>query len=358
LVPSAGEHSENQFSTSHAVDCVALSGGREKGHPMNRSRRRFLQLAAGAVALPAVSRTTWAQTYPSRPVRIIVPYPPGGGTDVIARLMGQWLSARLGQQFIIENRPGGSSNIATEAVVRAPPDGYTLLVVDCAPAINATYYNKLNFGFKRDIAPVAGIVSQPELMEVNPSVPAKTVPEFIAYAKANPGKLNMASSGNGNVSHVSGELFKLMTGVNMLHVPYRGSAPAVSDLLAEQVQVSFPSVISSIDYIRAGQLRALGVTTVSRSEALPGIPSLSEFLPGYEATDWKGMFAPKNTPPEIIDKLNKEINAGLADPKLRARFAELSSPVMPSSPADFGQFIAEETEKWGKVVKFAGIKAD
>jgi tripartite-type tricarboxylate transporter receptor subunit TctC len=291
-------------------------------------------------------------------VRIVVPYAPGGGTDIIARLVGQWLSDRLGQQFIIENRPGGNSNIATEVVVRAPPDGYTLLVVDSAPAINATYYNKLNFDFIRDIAPVAGIVSQPMIMDVNPSVPVKTIPEFIAYAKANPGKLNMASGGNGNPTHVSGELFKLMTGVNMLHVPYRGAGPALADLLGGQVQVCFTSIIASIEYIRAGQLRALAVTTPSRSEALPDIPSLSEFLPGYEATDWKGMFAPKNTPPEIIDKLNKEINAGLADPKLRARFAELSSPVMPGSPADFGQFIAKETKKWGKVVKFAGIKAD
>jgi tripartite-type tricarboxylate transporter receptor subunit TctC len=272
--------------------------------------------------------------------------------------MGQWLSERLGQQFIIENRPGGSSNIATEAVVRAPSDGYTLLVVDSAPAINATYYNKLNFDFIRDIAPVAGIVSQPLIMDVNPSVPVKTVPEFIAYAKANPGKLNMASSGNGNPTHVAGELFKLMTGVNMLHVPYRGGAPAVSDLLGDQVQVCFTSIIASIEYIRAGQLRALAITTSWRSEALPEVPSLSEFLPDYEAADWKGMVAPKNTPPAIIDKLNKEINAGLADPRLMIRFAALSSPVMPGSPADFGQFIVKETEKWGKVVKFAGIKAD
>jgi tripartite-type tricarboxylate transporter receptor subunit TctC len=315
---------------------------------MKLQRRQFLHLAAAAAAIPAMSRIARAQAYPSRPVRIIVPYPPGGGTDIIARLMGQWLSERLGHQFIIENRPGGNSNIATEVVVRAPPDGYTLLVVDSAPAINATYYNKLNFDFIRDIATVAGIASQPEIMEVNPSVPVKTVPEFIAYAKANPGKLNMASSGNGNIGHVSGELFKMMAGVNMVHVPYRGQAPAVSDLLGGQVQVCFAGIISSIEYVRAGQLRVLAVTTASRLDALPDIPSLTEFLPAYEATDWKGMFAPKNTP----------LNAGLADPKLRARFAELSSPVMPGSPADFGQFIVKETEKWGKVVKFAGIKAD
>ena len=336
--------------------------GNDRPHPKTPSsgqhpRRQFLHLAAGAAALPAVSRIARAQSYPTRPVRLIVGFPAGGGTDVMARLMGQWLSERLGQPFIIENRPGGNSNIATEAVVRAPPDGYTLLVVDTAPAINATYYSKLNFDFIRDIAPVAGIASQTQIMEVNPSVPAKTVPEFIAYAKANPGKLNMASFGNGNISHVCGELFKMMTGVNMLHVPYRGAAPALADLLGGQVQVCFGGVIASIEYIRAGRLRALAVTTASRLEALPDIPSLSEFLPGYEATDWKGIGVPKNTPPEIIDKLNKEINAGLADPKLKARFAELGSPVLPGSPADFGKLIADDTEKWAKVVKFAGIKA-
>ena len=297
-----------------------------------------------------MSRVGAAQAYPSRPIHVIVPFPPGGGTDLTARLMGQWLSERLGQPFIIENRPGGNSNIATEVVVRAPPDGYTLLAVDSSPAINATYYNKLNFDFIRDIAPVASIAGQTQIMEVNPSVPAKTVPEFIAYAKANPGKLNMASFGNGNISHVCGELFKMMTGVNMLHVPYRGAGPALADLLG--------GVISAIEYIRAGRLRALAVTTASRLEALQDIPSLSEFLPGYEATDWKGIGMPRNTPPEIIDKLNKEINAGLADPKLKARFAELGSPVLPGSPTDFGKLIIQDTEKWAKVVKFAGIKAD
>jgi len=305
-----------------------------------------------------MSRVGAAQAYPSRPIHVIVPFPPGGGTDLTARLMGQWLSERLGQPFIIENRPGGNSNIATEVVVRAPPDGYTLLAVDSSPAINATYYNKLNFDFIRDIAPVASIAGQTQIMEVNPSVPAKTVPEFIAYAKANPGKLNMASFGNGNISHVCGELFKMMTGVNMLHVPYRGAGPALADLLGGQVQVCFGGVISAIEYIRAVRLRALAVTTASRLEALQDIPSLSEFLPGYEATDWKGIGMPRNTPPEIIDKLNKEINAGLADPKLKARFAELGSPVLPGSPTDFGKLIIQDTEKWAKVVKFAGIKAD
>jgi len=321
-------------------------------------RRQFLHLAAGAAALLAMSRVGAAQAYPSRPIHVIVPFPPGGGTDLTARLMGQWLSERLGQPFIIENRPGGNSNIATEVVVRAPPDGYTLLAVDSSPAINATYYNKLKFDFIRDIAPVASIAGQTQIMEVNPSVPAKTVPEFIAYAKANPGKLNMASFGNGNISHVCGELFKMMTGVNMLHVPYRGAGPALADLLGGQVQVCFGGVISAIEYIRAVRLRALAVTTASRLEALQDIPSLSEFLPGYEATDWKGIGMPRNTPPEIIDKLNKEINAGLADPKLKARFAELGSPVLPGSPTDFGKLIIQDTEKWAKVVKFAGIKAD
>jgi tripartite-type tricarboxylate transporter receptor subunit TctC len=325
---------------------------------MTLQRRQFLHLAAGAAALQAVSRVARAQTYPTRPVRIIVPYPAGGGTDIIARLMGQWLSERLGHQFVIENRPGGNSNIATEAVVRAPPDGYTLLEVDTAQTINATYYNKLNFDFMRDIAPVAGIASQASIMEVNPSVPAKTVPEFIAYAKANPGKINMASGGNGNITHVSGELFKLMAGVNMLHVPYRGTAPAAADLLAGQVQVAFLGIVATLGYVRAGQLRALAVTTASRLEALPDVPSLSEFLPGYEAVDWKGIGVPKNTPPEIIDRLNKEINAGLANAKLNARFVELGSSVLPGSSTDLGKLIATETEKWAKVVKFAGIKAD
>jgi len=359
LVPTAGEHSEIQFDKVGAPEPPGDAHLFQQDHSMKLPhRRQFLHLAAGAAALLAMSRVGAAQAYPSRPIHVIVPFPPGGGTDLTARLMGQWLSERLGQPFIIENRPGGNSNIATEVVVRAPPDGYTLLAVDSSPAINATYYNKLNFDFIRDIAPVASIAGQTQIMEVNPSVPAKTVPEFIAYAKANPGKLNMASFGNGNISHVCGELFKMMTGVNMLHVPYRGAGPALADLLGGQVHVCFGGVISAIEYIRAGRLRALAVTTASRLEALQDIPSLSEFLPGYEATDWKGIGMPRNTPPEIIDKLNKEINAGLADPKLKARFAELGSPVLPGSPTDFGKLIIQDTEKWAKVVKFAGIKAD
>ena len=268
------------------------------------------------------------------------------------------MSERLGQQFVIDNRPGAGSNIATEAVVRAPPDGYTLLMVGATNAINATLYDKLNFNFIRDIAPVAGIIRVPLIMEVNPSVPAKTVPEFIAYAKANPGKINMASGGNGTTLHVSGELFKMMTGVNMVHVPYRGAGPVLIDLLGGQVQVTFDTMPSSIEYIRAGKLRALAVTTAIRSEALPDVPTVGEFVPGYEASTWYGVGAPKNTPAEIIDKLNKEINAGLADPKIKARLADLGDIGLALSPADFGKLIADETEKWGKVVKFAGIKPD
>ena len=325
---------------------------------MKLARRTFLGLTAGSAALPAVSRLVWAQAYPTKPVRMFVGFAAGGGTDILARLIGQRLSERLGQQFIVENRPGGNSNIATEAVVRAPPDGYTLLVVDNSPAINASVYEKLNFNFIRDIAPVASIARAGYVMEVSPSVPAKTVPEFIAYAKANPGKLNMASAGIGGGPHLCGELFKMMTGINLVHVPYRGGAPAVTDLIGGQVQVLFVGLLASTEYIRTGQVRALAVTTATRSEVLPDIPSLSEFLPGYEADDWKGIVAPKNTPPEIIDKLNKEINAGLADPKLKARFAELGSPALPGSPTDFGKLIADDIEKWAKVVKFAGIKAD
>jgi tripartite-type tricarboxylate transporter receptor subunit TctC len=323
---------------------------------MKFPRRQFLHLAAVAAALPAVSRVAWAQAYPSRPVRIIVPFAPGGGTDIIARLMGQWLSEHLGQPFLIDNRPGAGTNIGTEAVVRAPPDGYTLLIVDSSPAINATLYNKLNFNFIRDIAPVASLIRTPGIIIVHPSVPAKTVPEFIAYAKSNPGKLNMASAGIGNGGHLSGELFKMMTGVNIVHVPYRGTGPALADLLGGQAQVMFGGLIASIEYIRAGRLRALAVTT--RSEALPDIPSVSEFLPGYEADDWKGIGAPKNTPPEIIDKLNKEINAALADPKMKARLADLGSDAIPMTPADFGKLIADETEKWAKVVKFSDARPD
>jgi tripartite-type tricarboxylate transporter receptor subunit TctC len=325
---------------------------------MKLPRRRFLHLAAGAAVLPAVLRSAMAQTYPTHPVRWIVGYPPGGATDIAARLMGQWLSERLGQPFVIENRPGASGNIGTETVANAPPDGYTLLLVNAGNAINTTLYDKLNFNFIRDIAPVAGIIRVPLVMQVNPSVPAKTVPEFIAYAKANPGKLNMASAGNGTPQHVSGELFKMMAGVDMTHVPYRGSAPALTDLLGGQVQVVFDTTLASIEYIRTGRLRALAVTTATRLEVLPDVPTVGEFVPGYEASGWYGMGAPKNTPAEIIGKLNREVNAGLADPKMKARLADLGGTVFASSPAEFGKLIAEETKKWGKVIKTANIKPE
>jgi tripartite-type tricarboxylate transporter receptor subunit TctC len=305
-----------------------------------------------------VSRFAWAQAYPSRPVRLIVPLAPGGATDIVARLMGQWLSERLGQPLVIDNRPGGGTNIGTEAVVRALPDGYTLLLVPPNSAINVALYEKLNFNLIRDIAPVAGIISHPLVMVKNPSVPAKTVPEFIAYAKANPRKLNMASPSNGTPNHVSGELFKMMTGVDMVHVPYRNGGPALIDLIAGQVQVMFPATVSSIEYIRDGRLRALAVTTATRSELLPDIPTVGEFVPGYEASGWFGVGAPKATPAEILEKLNKEINAGLADPKLKARLADVGGDVLALSPADFGRLIAEETEKWAKVIRVANIKAD
>jgi len=278
--------------------------------------------------------------------------------DITARLMGQWLSERLGRQFIIENRPGAAGNIGTEAVVRAPADGYTLLMVGPARAINATLYDKLNFNFIRDIAPVSSIMRQPSVMEVNSSVPARTIPEFIDYARANPGKINMASSGSGSGPHMAGELFKMLTGVNLVHVPYRGSGPALGDLLGGQVQVMFDGVASSIEYIRAGKLHALAVTTVTRSDVLPNIPTLSEFVPGYETSDFFGLGAPKNTPVEIVDRLNKEINAALADPKIKERFADLGATVFPGSPADFGKLIADETEKWGRVIRAANIKAE
>jgi tripartite-type tricarboxylate transporter receptor subunit TctC len=325
---------------------------------MKLPRRTFLQLAAGAAALPVVSRIARAQTYPSRPVRIVVGFAAGGGVDIVARLIGQWLSERLGQQFVIENRPGAATNIGTEAVVRAPADGYTLLLADASAAINATLYDKLNFNFIRDIAPVAGIIRVANVMEVNPSFPAKTVPEFIGYAKANPGKINFASGGNGAPPHVSGELFKMMTGVDIVHIPYRGLAPALTDLIGGQVQVMFGTMPPSIEYIRAGKLRALAVTTAMRSAALPDIPTVGEFVSGYEASTWYGVGAPKNTPSEIVEKLNKEINAGLFDPKLKARLADFGGTVLVGSPADFGKLIAEETEKWGKVVRFANIKAE
>jgi tripartite-type tricarboxylate transporter receptor subunit TctC len=325
---------------------------------MKLPRRNFLRLAAGAAALPVVSRFAWAQAYPSRPVRIIVGFAPGGGVDIVARLIGQWLSERLGQQFIIENRPGAGTNIATEAVVRAPPDGYTLLLVNAANAVNATLYDNLSFNFVRDIAPVAGLMAASSVMVVHPSVPAKTVPEFIAYAKANPGKISMASGGVGSPSHVAGELFKMMAGVNMIHVPYRGLAPALTDLLGGQVQVIFGAVTSSIEYIKVGRLRALARTTAKRSEALPDLPTVGEFVPGYEASQWYGLGVAKNAPTEIIDRLNKEINVALADPNMKARLAELGGTALAGSPAEFGKLIVEETDKWGEVIRAANIKPE
>ena len=325
---------------------------------MKLPRRNFLHLAAGAAALPVVSRFAWAQAYPSRPVRIIVGFAPGGATDIMARLMGQSLSERLRQPFVIENKPGAATNIATEAVVNAAPDGYTLLMVTSVNAINASVYEKLNFNLIRDVVPIASIHREPFVMEANPSVPVKTVAEFIAYAKANPGKLTMASAGIGSGNHISGELFKMMTGVNLVHVPYRGGGPALVDLISGQVQVLFATMSSSIEYVRTGKLRALAVTTATRSSVLPDIPTVAEFVPGYESSFWTGVGAPKNTPAEIVDKLNKEMNATLADPKFKARLADLGGTALSGSPLDFGKFVADETEKWAKVVKFAGVKAD
>jgi tripartite-type tricarboxylate transporter receptor subunit TctC len=321
-------------------------------------RRQFLRLAAVAAALPAMLRIASAQTYPSRPVRLLVGFPAGGNADTIARPMGQWLSERLGQPFVIENRPGAGTNIATEAVVRAPADGYTLLMVGPSSAINATLYDHLKFNFIRDIAPVAGIIGTANTIIVNPSVPAKTVPDLIAYAKANPRKVNMASGGSGAPSHIASELFKMMTGIDMLHVPYRGAAPLLTDLISGQVQVYFGPITASIEHIKAGRLRALAVTTATRSEVLPDIPTVAEFVPGYEASTWYGVGAPKGTSAEIVDKLNREFNAGLADPKIKARLADLGGVPMPMTPADFGKFIAEETEKGAKVIKFANIKPE
>jgi len=325
---------------------------------MNLPRRIFLHLAAGAAALPAVSRIARAQAYPARAVRYIVSAPPGGAQDILARLMGQWLSDRLGQPFVVENRPGGGTNIATEMVVRSPADGYTLLSVAVPAAVNATLYEKLNFDFMRDVAPVAGIIRVGLVIVVNPSFPVKTVPEFVAYAKANPGKVNMASAGNGTTPHIAGELFKMMTGVNIVHIPYRGGAPALTDLIGGQVQVYFGSISEAVEYVKAGKVRPLAVTTTTRSDALADVPTVADFVPGYEASAWFGVGAPRNTPAEIVDRLNKEINAGLADPKLKARLADLGGDPLPGSPADFGKLIADETEKWGKVVKFAKIKPD
>ena len=325
---------------------------------MKTHRRRFLHLAAGAALLPAASRRAFAQAYPARPVHLICAYAAGGPNDITARLIGQWLSDRLGQQFIIDNRTGAGGNIGTEAVVRAPADGYTLLLTSSSNAVNDTLYDNLSFNFSRDIAPVASIVRVPNVMVVNPSVPAQTVPEFIAYAKANPGKINMATAGSGSITHMSGELFKLMAGVNLVAVAYRGGGPALIDLLGGQVQVMFEPTLSAIEYIRAGKLRALAVTSAARSEILPDLPTIGEFVPGYEASQWYGMGAPKSTPAEVIGRLNNEINAGLADPKLKARFADLGGIPTPMTPAEFASFIANETDKWGKVVKAGHIKAE
>jgi tripartite-type tricarboxylate transporter receptor subunit TctC len=325
---------------------------------MKLPRRKFLHLATGVAALPAVSRIARAQAYPSRPVRIVVAFPPGGVSDTLARLMGQWLAERLGQPFIIENRPGAATNIATEAVVRAAPDGYTLLLVTPSNAINATLYPKLSFDFIRDTAPVASIMRTPITLLVNPSVPAKSVPELIAYARANPGKLNMASAGNGSSGHMAGELFKMMTGVDMQHIPYRGGPPALTDLLGGQVQLIFTPAPDVIEHVKAGRLRALAVTSATRWAVLPDIPTVGDFVPGFEASVMNGIVVAANTPPEIIEQLNKAINAALADPGIRVRLASFGGIVLIGSPADFGKLIAEETEKWGKVIKFAGIKAE
>jgi tripartite-type tricarboxylate transporter receptor subunit TctC len=321
-------------------------------------RRQFLHLAAGAAALPAVPRFAWGQAYPTRPVRIVTPTAPGSSNDIIARIMGQLLSERLGRPFTIDNRPGGGNSIGTEAVVRAPADGYTLLLCSSSNAVNATLYDKLNYNFIRDIAPVAALIRGPYVIVVNPSVPAKTVPEFIAYAKANPHKLNMASSGTGTGGHIASELFKMIAGVDMVHVPYRGGGPAFNDLLGGQVQVMWAGTVGTIEYINAGRLRALAVTTATRMEALPDVPTVSETVPGYEASTWFGIGAPKATPDEIIDMLNSEINAGLADPKMKARLEGLGYSVLASSPSEFGKLIADETEKWAKVVQTANIKLD
>jgi tripartite-type tricarboxylate transporter receptor subunit TctC len=325
---------------------------------MKLPRRRFLHLAAGAAALPAVSRGARAQAYPARPIHLVVGFPAGQTADIAARIMGQWLSDRLGQPVVIDNRPGASSNTATELVVRAPPDGYTLLSVNSSNLINQTLYEKLPYDFLRDIEPVAGFLRVPLVMEVNPSFPAKTVPEFIAYAKANPGKINMATGGTGNSTHVTGELFKMMAGVNLLVVPYRGSPPALADLMGGQVQVMFDVMSSSLEFIRAGKLRALAVTTATRAEALPDTPTVGEFVPGYEASAIGGLGAPKGTPADVIEMLNREINAGLADPKIKARFAELGLTPLTRSPAEFAKLVLDETAKWGKVVKFANIKPE
>jgi tripartite-type tricarboxylate transporter receptor subunit TctC len=359
IIATGSEHAFGWHRTSlplhiHALRAPILDGTHVTN--LKLPRRKFLHLAAGAAALPAVSRIARAQTYPARPVRIVVGFPAGGGVDIVARLIAQSLSERLGQQFIVENRTGASGNIGTEVVVRAPPDGYTLLLVAASNAFNAALYPNLNYKFIRDIAPVASIALVPNVMVINPSLPTKTLPEFIAYAKANPGKINMASAGNGSSNQIFGEMFKTMTGVDLVHVPYRGNY--LPDLLGGQVQVVFTPISASLDFIKSGKLRALAVTTATRVDMLPDIPTVGEFVPGYEANAWLGVGVPKNTPAEIIDKLNKEINVGLTDPKVRARLTELGNVPMPMTPADFGKFIAEETEKWGKVIRAANIKPE
>jgi tripartite-type tricarboxylate transporter receptor subunit TctC len=325
---------------------------------MKLPRRQFLHLAAGAAALPALSRIARAEAYPSRPVRIVVGFPAGGTSDIVARVLGQWLSERLGQQFIVENRPGAGSNIATEVVARAAPDGYTLLLIGGANTINATVFDKLSFDFLRDIAPVASVFETPLVVEVNPSVPVRTIPEFITYSKANPGKLNFATPGVGTPPHVAGELFKLTTGVNIVHVPYRGTGPMLTDLIGGQVQVAFDPLPASIEHIRAGKLRALAVTTASRSEALPNIPSANEHVPGYIASNWYGFAAPKSTPLEIVHRLNAQINAALADPKIKTRLMELGGTPLARSPVEFAKFVADDTAKWARVIRAANIKPE
>ena len=324
---------------------------------MDLPRRQFIHLAAGAFAAPAIARHALADAYPSRPVRLLVGFTPAGGNDIIARLMGQWLTERLGQTFVIENRPGAGTNIAAEAVINSPPDGYTLFVSNLSNAINATLYEKLNFDFMRDMLPVAGIAQAASLLAISSGVPANTVAELIAHAKGNPGRINMGSAGIGSTGHLAGELFKMMAGVDMIHVPYRGNAPALTDLLAGRIEVLFPSLGASIEYVKAGRLRALAVTDATRADALPDLPAVAETLPGYQAASFYGIGAPRNTPAEIVAVLNNAVNAGLADPKLKARLTDLGSVLLPGPPARFGQLIADETEKWGKVIRFAGLKA-
>jgi tripartite-type tricarboxylate transporter receptor subunit TctC len=336
-----------------ASECLARHF---QGTIMKYPRRTFLQLVTGAVALPALLRSARAQSYPSRPVRWLVGFTPAGGNDIVARLMGQWLTERLGQPFVIENRPGAGTNIAAEAVINAPPDGYTLFLTNTSNAVNASLYEKLNFDFMRDMAPVAGISRAPVIMAVNPSLPVKTVAEFIAYAKANPGKINMGSAGIGATGHLAGELLQMMAGIKLIHVPYRGNAPALTDLISGQLQIVFPSSASSIEFVRTGKVRGLAVTGTTRLDALPDLPTVADSLPGYEASSLYGVGVPRNTPAEIVDKLNKEINAALADPTMRTRLADIGNTPFGGPPAAFGKLIADETEKWSKVVKFAGIK--